>query len=137
VAETFVLDAYALLALFQDEPGAARMQEIIEKAQQADDSLFMTTVNLGEIAYGLQTKRGLDATIRGLAAIAAAPIKIVDADYALALHAARLKASTGAGYLDCFAAALAENLTGTVVTGDRGFEAFTGVSIEWLPTPTR
>jgi PIN domain nuclease of toxin-antitoxin system len=137
MAQTFVLDAYALLALFQNEPGAARVQQMMKEAQEANNPLFMTTVNLGEVAYGLQTKRGLDATIRGLAAIAAAPIKIVDTDYALALHAARLKASTGAGYLDCFAAALAESLSGTVVTGDRGFEAFIGVSIEWLPTATR
>jgi ribonuclease VapC len=138
VAETFVLDAFALLALFQDEPGAARVQNVIEEAQDVTrGAAYMTTVNLGEVVYGLENKRGFDGTIRGLAAIDASPIKVVDVDRSLALHAARLKAATGAGYLDCFVAALAQRLGSTVLTGDPDFEAFSEVAVEWLPLTTR
>ena len=133
--EIFVLDAFALLALFQDEPGAGRVQALIKDAQDEESSaLYMTTVNLGEVVYALESRRGFDATIKGLAAIDASPVEIVNTDRYLALHAARLKASTRAGYMDCFVAALAQRLGGRVLTGDRDLEAFADVAIEWLPT---
>ena len=86
MAGTFVLDAFALLSLFQDEPGAVRVQAVIQDAQREPSSVYTTTVNLGEAVYVLESRRGFDATIRGLAAIDASPITVVDTDRYLALR---------------------------------------------------
>ena len=130
----FALDAYALMALFQDEPGAARVQQLIQEAQSGSATLYMTSVNLGEVVYGLQNKRGPNAAIRALAAIEATEISVVSVDTNLALDAARLKATNGMGYLDCFVAALSNRFDATIITGDPDFEKVGGgVAIEWLP----
>ena len=131
--EVFVLDAFALMALFQDEPGADRVQALIQQAQEGQADIFMAVVSLGEVAYGLEKRRGIDACVRALGAIDASPIIIVDVDRYLALQAAHLKASTNVGYLDCFVAALAQQLTATVLTGDSDFEHIPGLAVEWLP----
>ena len=132
--DIFVLDAFALMALFQDEPGAARMEALMKQAREGSAQLHLTVVNLGEVIYGLENRRGFNAAVRALGAIDAAPIEIVDVDRPLALQAARLKASTGLGYLDCFVAALAQRLGAPVVTGDPDFAKLEGVvPVEWLP----
>jgi len=129
----FVLDAFALMALFQDEPGAPRLQTLIREAQQERSALHIAVVNLGEVVYSLQNRRGLDTAVGALGAVESSPIKIVDVDRSLALAAARLKASFGIGYLDCFVAALAQQLQATVVTGDPDFKKVESiVNVEWL-----
>ncbi len=122
------------MALFQDEPGAARIEALIKQAQEDSAELHLTVVNLGEVVYGMEKRRDFTAALRALGAIDAAPIEIVDVDRPLALQAARLKASAGLGYLDCFVAALAQRLGAAVVTGDPDFQQVEGlVPIEWLP----
>jgi ribonuclease VapC len=125
------LDSYALLALFLDEPGAARVQQILG---QADAEVFLSVVNLGEVLYTMQTRRGRPAALQALDTIDASPIQLVDVDRPLALRAARLKATTRMGYADCFAAALAQTLRAAIVTGDSDFARVEGsVAVEWLP----
>ncbi len=122
------------MALFQDEPGAARIEALIKQAQEGSAELHLTVVNLGEVVYGMEKRRDFTAALRALGAIDAAPLEIVDVDRPLALQAARLKASAGLGYLDCFVAALAQRLGAAVVTGDPDFQQVEGlVPIEWLP----
>ncbi|MBM2827325.1 MAG: PilT protein domain protein [Dehalococcoidia bacterium] len=131
MADRYVLDSYALLALFQDEPGAARVQEVLG---QASNESYITVVNLGEVLYIVEMRRGLRATLETLAAIDSLPIRLVDVDRPLALRAARFKATTGMGYADCFAAALAETLQVALLTGDPDFAAVeSSIAVEWLP----
>lgn len=131
---TFVLDAFALLALFQDEPGASRLQALIREAQQESSVLHITAVNLGEVVYSLQNRRGFDAAVEALGAVESSPISVVDVDLNLALSASRLKSSARLDYLDCFVAALAQQLQATVVTGDPDFKKVEAiVNVEWLP----
>jgi predicted nucleic acid-binding protein len=129
-----VLDSFALMALFQEEPGAAKVQELLEGAAGGEHELYMSVVNLGEVAYTVENRRGLEASQEVLAANDQLPIAIVDVDQELALRAARLKATTGIGYADCFAAALAQRLGAAVVTGDPDFRQVEHlVDIDWLP----
>jgi ribonuclease VapC len=75
----------------------------------------------------------LQAAQEALSAIDQAAIQIVDVDRTLALMATRLKAITGMGYADCFAAALAQRLGAAVLTGDPDFQRLEGaVAVEWL-----
>jgi len=131
--DRFVLDSFALLALLQDEPGAPKVQELLNRATIGDHEVFITVVNLGEVLYTTENRRGLQAAQEALAGIDQSPIRMVDVDRPLTLAAARLKAATGVGYADCFAAALAQQMTAAVVTGDRDFGMIEGLDIEWLP----
>lgn len=107
-----VLDAWAVLALLRDEPGAAE----IERAVSAGGAVI-SWINLGEVFY-------VEARIAGEAAAAAAVERVrlalraepVDAD--LVLGAARVKARHPLSYADAFAVALAERLRLPLMTGD-------------------
>lgn len=132
---TYVLDAFAVLALFRDEPGADAVEDLIRRARQGDALLAMSVVNLGEVVYRTIRKRGVEAAADALARIGELPVEAVEVDRALATDAAYLKGRHRISYADCVAAALARRLGGTLVTGDPDFRVFeTLLTIEWLPT---
>ena len=133
MAARYVLDSFALMALFQEEPGAAKVQELLAGALGGEHELYMSVVNLGEMVYTVENRRGLEASQEALAAADQLPIEVVEVDRPLALSAARLKAVSGIGYADCFTAALAQRLDAAVVTGDPDFRQIEHlVAVEWL-----
>ncbi len=135
MAGRFVLDSFALMALFEDQPGAPQVQELLERAAKGEYELFMSVLNLGEVLYTVESRRGLEASQVVLAAVDQLPIAIVEIDRPLTLAAAKLKAASGIGYADCFVGALAQHLGGTIVTGDPDFRHVEDVvPIEWMPT---
>jgi predicted nucleic acid-binding protein len=132
----YVFDSFALVAYLQGEPGAARVNEIVEAAGAGEGSLSMTTVNVGESVYIAYRRQGSRGVVRVLDLLASLPIEIVDADLQLSVTAARIKAVTPIAYGDCFAAALALERGATLLTGDPEFEQLGGlVEVEWLPRP--
>ena len=50
---TMVLDAHALMVLFNDEPGAEEVEKILIKAESGSPKLLMSVVNWGEIYYSI------------------------------------------------------------------------------------
>ena len=50
---TKVLDSFALMAFFEDEPGADFVRSLILKAEESDTKLLMSVVNLGEVWYSI------------------------------------------------------------------------------------
>src|SRR5213592_2289334 len=50
---TMVLDAHALMVLFNDEPGAEEVEKILLKAESGNPTLLMSVVNWGEIYYSI------------------------------------------------------------------------------------
>src|SRR3990167_8177213 len=130
----FVLDSFALLAFFQVEPGGPRVRQLLEEAAQGKARLAITTVNLGEVVYRTERQHGLERAQEVLGKIAEYEPTVVEVDRELALAAAHLKARHKMAYADCIAAALAQRLDATVVTGDPDFRQVEGlVAIEWLP----
>ncbi len=137
----FVLDSFAILAYYWDEPGAVRVQEILSTSRH---ECWMAAINVGETYYKT-AKRASGAAAEEAAdeildRVLRLPITLVDADLALTLDAARIKASFPLAYADCFAAALARQLGAAVVTGDPEFEQIERegiVAVEWLPPKPR
>jgi predicted nucleic acid-binding protein len=130
----YVFDAFALLAYFKDEPGAPRVEEILLNARDGIDQVFMSVVNQGEVLYRLYQDEGREEPADALAVMGEWPLTLVGIDQSLALRASSLKALYRLGYMDCFAAALAEQLDATVVTGDLDFRVVNWfIPIEWLP----
>ena len=128
-----VLDAHALLAYLEKEPGYEKVQSFLIAALDKSDSLLMTSVNFGEIYYitlrecGGEKAEEIERLVRTL------PIKIVEADWSLAREAAKLKAVYKMSYADCFAAALAKTRRGEVITGDKEFAVIKDeIGVVWL-----
>ncbi len=130
---TYVLDAFALMAYFKNEPGAARVEELLDEASETGQDLLMTVVNLGEVVYKTTRQFNIDCAKETLGKIRQYPITLLDVDEELALDAAALKGMHRISYADCIAAALAQRLRATLVTGDDGFRQIADLQVQWLP----
>lgn len=108
-----VLDASALLALLNNEPGAAKVAEVLASAR-------MCSVNLAEVVshfiHAGMPAAEVDAMLRPL------PVEIVAADEGLAHIAGRLRAVTASAGLslgDRFCLALAKRDGLPAMTADK------------------
>jgi ribonuclease VapC len=125
--KTYVLDASALMAFFEDRPGADKVEGLLAKAAENKRPLAMSVVNWGEVYYSVWRARGEKVAHAKLQEVAQLPIELIDVDVDLAKLAASLKARHNLPYADCFAAALALNRKATLVTSDKDFECVAGV----------
>ena len=133
MADRLVLDAFALLAYLQEEPGHERVLRLLEDAASERVSLSMCTVNFGEVLYWLERRRGAAAALALAANVRGLPVRLVDADLDLTVRAARVKAVSPVSLADAYAAALAQRLEAAVLTGDPDFQRLEGaVAVEWL-----
>jgi len=115
----FVLDAWALLALLQkEEPAASRVQRLLEDAGSGEVELFISMINLGEAVYGIGRQRGEEEALATLEDIRRLALTVVPASDRAVLAAARFKMHHAVSYADAFAAATAQELQATLVTGD-------------------
>ena len=133
---TMVLDAHALMVLFNDEPGAAEVERILLKAESGSPKLLISVVNWGEIYYSILRGASQEMAETKAHEIAGMQIELVpvDADdLELVRQAAAFKATRKMSYADCFAAALAKIKNAELVTGDREFKQLArDVKIHWL-----
>jgi uncharacterized protein len=130
-----VLDSWALIAFFEDEPAAHDVEKLLNQAVAEKHHLLMSAVNWGEVYYSTMRAVSEDAAERQAREIAALPIDIVGVseDLALARQAAIFKAKHKMAYADCFAAALAKINNAEVVTGDPEFKQVESeVKVAWL-----
>ena len=129
----YVLDSYAILALFEAETGADQVQAILHDAAQSKARVYMSQINLGEVLYIIERERGLSAAQKALAAIEQLPVELLPATRERILKAAHIKASARLSYADAFAAAAASEFKGSVLTGDPEFaEVEDEISVTWL-----
>ena len=133
---TMVLDAHALMVLFNDEPGADEVEKILLKAESGSPKLLMSVVNWGEIYYSILRGASQEMAEAKAHEIAGMQIELVpvDADdLELVRQAAAFKATKKMSYADCFAAALAKIKNAELITGDREFKQLArDVKIHWL-----
>jgi ribonuclease VapC len=132
---TKVLDSWALLALFEDEPAAEEVEKLLARANAGRDKLLLSVVNWGEIYYNIMRKISAETAEQKAQEIAGLPIEIVpvESDLVLTRQAAQFKAVYKLSYADCFAAALAKIRKAELVTGDPEFNPVEGeIKIGWL-----
>ena len=113
----FVLDASALLAYLNGEPGAERVQQCIEQGQA-----IMSSINLAEVLSKC-ADQGMSSADQA-ALCAALPLEISAFDTALAMASAALRNSTRAQGLslgDRCCLALAQSLSATALTADHAW----------------
>jgi uncharacterized protein len=132
-AAPVVLDSYALVAYFRDEPGAEQVETLLTKAAQADRPVHMTEVNYAEVKYILTRKDGPEAWEAAARMLVGLPIQFHPADRGLADLAADFKARLKLSLADAFAAALAKKHKAELVTGDPEFKAVENeIKIVWM-----
>ncbi len=107
-----VFDAWAVLAVLNDEPCAGAVLELVEQ-----HGARMSTINLGEVYYQAIRARGPKPAAEALRAVRGL-VRVEGPDDDLVLAAARLKARGGVSYADCFAVATARRHEEPLVTGD-------------------
>jgi predicted nucleic acid-binding protein len=133
VSESFVLDSFALLALLGGEPGSDTVADLFRQAQGGETRLLMTWVNMGEVAYIVERRWGIERLHIVLALVEATALETVPVERELALMAAHIKAEYSIAYADTFTAALAQQAGATLVTGDPEFELLDDIlDIHWL-----
>jgi predicted nucleic acid-binding protein len=128
-----VLDSFALIAYFRDEPGAETMENLLVSAGKKDNPLLMTDVNYAEVKHSILKKDGAEAWGKAAKVLEGLPIDFHSTTRALADAAADFKARYKLSLADAFAAALAKERKAELVTGDLEFKPLEKeIKVQWL-----
>lgn len=131
--KVYVLDTWTIIAYLQDEPAAEKIVELIADAHEQEIPLYMSVVNVCEVWYTLAreiSEAEADSSVNDLQQLG---IQFQDANWDSAKSAARFKTKGKISLGDCFAAALAKELSADLVTGDSEFKQVEGqIKIIWL-----
>jgi predicted nucleic acid-binding protein len=131
----YVLDSYAMLAFFRNEPGAEKVKQLLQDAAADKCELYMSCMNAGEVFYITYRKDGSVKADIAWKALMQFPIHIFGADVEFSLAAAKIKARYSLSYADAFAAALTVKRKATLITGDEEFKPLareTDFKVKWL-----
>ena len=133
---TKVLDSWALMALFNEEPASEAVEKLLHAATAGRHTLLLSVINWGEIYYTALRRGGESAATSITNDISQMPITLVPVEtdnLELVRNAAIFKATKKLSYADCFAAALTKLRRAEFVTGDPEFKAVDGeIKISWL-----
>lgn len=136
--KTTVLDASALLALFFDEPGAGKVENLLHRAAEDDKRILIAAVNWAEVLYKMQRKNGAEGLEGARHFGRTMPLEVAPLDRELAEAAAQLKAAHNLGLAEAFAAALAKSKKADLVTADTDFNPLEKeIKIVWLTTDSQ
>ncbi|MBN1226098.1 MAG: type II toxin-antitoxin system VapC family toxin [Deltaproteobacteria bacterium] len=117
--KSFVLDACALIAFFNDEEGAGKVEELLRGAKEKKFDLSMNKINILEIYYGVYREVGFEASEEVLAKIRKLPITIVDKlEDSIFKESGRIKATYRVSLADCVAIAEAKVRGAKLATAD-------------------
>jgi predicted nucleic acid-binding protein len=121
-ARRYVLDANALIGLFEDREGtASKMERLLAEALSENSPLLMSAVNWGEVFYITWRRHSEKKAWEIEAGLPEMPIAIIGVDRERASRAGALKQRYGLGYADGFAAELAIEQKAWLVTADPEF----------------
>lgn len=133
------LDSFALLAWFQDEPGAPVVEEHLAAAASDEAShCYISNLNLGEVFYRIARTRGLALAESFWTGVGrpAFPVTPVEVTRRRIRDAAVLKARHPIAFADAFAVQLGIEKQLPLVTGDPEIGALRGkepLELIWLP----
>jgi len=112
-----VLDACAVIAFLRAEPGFRTIRKLLSDEQ---NTCFLHAVNLCEVYYDFIKAEGLDVAENAMHDLNSLPVGIrSDLDDSIWRTAGKLKAVLRISLADCFAIALAQKVSGELITSDR------------------
>ena len=113
-----VFDSYALLKLFQKEPGYEKVVRVLEESRRRKRTKYINAMNLGEIIYATKREFGDQKKLEVLANIERLNVTVLPVPNSLIFQAAEYKAEYSISYADCFVLVSALEHEATIVTGD-------------------
>ena len=128
-----VLDANALYRFLMDQPGAETVERLLKQARDANATLLISVINWGEVYYNIARRKGFQQAQQFMAKVRLLPLSVIPADEPLTETAARLKASHGLPYADCFAAALTGRANVLVTADVKDFKKIPSLQLLSLP----
>lgn len=128
----FVLDTSALLALRGDEPGADRVETVIEQAKKNQVLLLASFMTRMEVLYRVWREEGLEAAREALRLIDSFPVEWVSCQPEILETAARLKALGKLSVADSWIGATAMVRGATLIHKDPEFRNFKEIPQEFI-----
>ena len=131
--KALILDSWAVIAFFEDEPAGKKIANLIADAHENGIPVYMMVVNVGEVWY--ITAREISETTANniVKELSDLRIEFVDANWEITQEAARFKSKNRMSYADCYTAALTRSKMGILVTGDSEFKTIDGqIDIQWV-----
>ena len=122
----YVLDTSALLAYYQDEEGADRVERILDEAARREASVYVSFMTLFELAYLAMAAEGPEEALRLVLRIRELNLEEAWPDENMLWRAAAVKAGGGVSVADAFIAGLAAALEATLVHQDPEFAKLGG-----------
>ena len=137
-SKVIVLDTWAMMAYLNSEPAAQEVRQALRRARRGQISILLSIINFGECLYVIERRQGLQKALSDANIIEHLALEVIPVDRPLVFAAAHLKARYPISYADAFAAAVAKQYGGRVMTGDPEFKALEPeVAIHWLPVRRR
>ena len=131
--KNYVFDSFAMIAFFEDEPGAEMVEEALRQLVTKKARGWMSVINWGEVYYCTYREQGAGGAQEVVSRLAEYPIEVLDADQNMTQEAAILKGKYKVAYADCFAVALARQKNAEILTGDPEFKKFKEkIKINWI-----
>jgi predicted nucleic acid-binding protein len=129
-AKTFVLDTSALMAFIEQEQGAERVRDVLQK-----QSIILPWLSILEVVYISRRELGEEEALMRYALLKKLNAEIIwNADEALLLQAARIKSTCSLSLADSVIAAIAAQNHATLLHKDPEYEQLQGViEMEVLP----
>ncbi len=134
MADIFVLDTSAVLALRSDEPGARRVEEILRLGSQKKTRVLLSFMSRMEILYRVTASEGEASARAALRLLDVAGVSWVSCDSEILDAAALLKARNGLSVADAWIAATAMTKRAVLVHKDPEFTRAREVAQERLRT---
>lgn len=128
-----LLDTSALLALRDDEPGAARVAALLDKASGGGAPCHGCFISLMEVLYRVWKDEGKNAGRKAYEACQVLPIQWLHESPELLERAAEIKARFPVSLADAWIAASALELDAILIHKDPEFERIAGLRQESLP----
>jgi PIN domain nuclease of toxin-antitoxin system len=134
----YILDACALLTFLNDEEGADKVEDLLNRGKAGEVSLFMSIVNLLEAYYGELRDKDAETAQVILDAVQEYAIEIKDKISVRVFHdAAYFKSGYRMSLADAIGLATAKELSGQFVTSDHSelepVEQNEPIQFLWLP----
>jgi predicted nucleic acid-binding protein len=132
---TYILDSSAILRFTDNEAGADRVQQILDKYLDGNAHVAASALHWGEAAGRLYKLRGRDVMDKVLQRLAGMGIEVIPVTAEQAIAAALIQANHKIPYVDAFGAAIVSAPQHIFITADFDLKpAAQFAKIEFLPT---
>jgi predicted nucleic acid-binding protein len=133
VSERIVLDSFALISLFNKEPGWLIVQKSLYELQAKGERALLCWINWGEVYCAIARKAGRAKAVETMHLLEQLPVELENADPQLVRSAADVKCQYAVSYADAFCVATAIRHQGVILTSDPEFASVSKlVQIRWL-----